>query len=44
MECARRAGHTIAVLIRVCAKVLAQTQERANHRIDAALREWNEPE
>lgn len=42
MECARRAGHTIAVLFRVYAKVLAQTQERANHRIDAALREWNE--
>ncbi|MFF8314077.1 site-specific integrase [Streptomyces lydicus] len=44
MECARRAGHTIAVLFRVYAKVLAQTQERANRRIDAALREWNEPE
>ncbi|NUL05809.1 site-specific integrase [Streptomyces lunaelactis] len=44
MECARRAGHTIAVLFRVYAKVLAQAQERANHRIDAALREWNEPE
>ncbi|WP_329208369.1 site-specific integrase [Streptomyces sp. NBC_00683] len=43
MECARRAGHTIAVLFRVYAKVLAQTQERANDRIDAALREWNEP-
>ncbi|MCZ1001458.1 tyrosine-type recombinase/integrase [Streptomyces mirabilis] len=44
MECARRAGHTIAVLFRVYAKVLAQTQERANRRIDAALLEWNEPE
>lgn len=44
MECARRAGHTIAVLFRVYAKVLAQTQQRANDRIDAALREWNEPE
>lgn len=44
MECARRAGHTIAVLFRVYAKVLAQAQERANHRIDAAMREWNEPE
>ncbi|MEI7032357.1 site-specific integrase [Streptomyces pratensis] len=44
MECARRAGHTIAVLFRVYAKVLAQTQDRANHRIDAAMREWNEPE
>ncbi|MER5684455.1 hypothetical protein [Streptomyces sp. NPDC002205] len=38
------AFHTIAVLFRVYAKVLAQTQERANHRIDAAMREWNEPE
>lgn len=44
MACARRAGHTITVLFRVYAKVLAQTQERANHRIDAAMREWNEPE
>ncbi|MEU3702531.1 site-specific integrase [Streptomyces anulatus] len=44
MECARRAGHTIAVLFRVYAKVLAQTQDRANLRIDAAMREWNEPE
>jgi integrase len=44
MKCARRAGHTIAVLFRVYAKVPAQTQERANHRIDAAPREWNEPE
>jgi integrase len=44
MECARRAGHSIAVLFRVYAKVLAQTQDRANRRIDAALREWNEPE
>lgn len=44
MECARRAGHTIAVLFRVYAKVLARTQDRANRRIDAAMREWNEPE
>lgn len=44
MECARRAGHSIAVLFRAYAKVLAQTQERANHRIDAAMRKWNEPE
>ncbi|MFJ8021236.1 hypothetical protein [Streptomyces sp. NPDC096311] len=44
MECARRAGPTIAALFRVYAKVLAQAQERANRRIDAALREWNEPE
>ncbi|MFF0967577.1 tyrosine-type recombinase/integrase [Streptomyces sp. NPDC003703] len=44
MECARRAGHSIAVLHKVYAKVLDQTRERANSRIDAALREWNEPE
>ncbi|MEU6588283.1 hypothetical protein ABZ923_03455 [Streptomyces sp. NPDC046881] len=44
MECARRAGHSIAVLHKVYAKVLDQTRERANSRIDAALRAWNEPE
>ncbi|WP_399139933.1 site-specific integrase [Streptomyces sp. NBUA17] len=44
MECARRAGHSIAVLHKVYAKVLDQTREHANSRIDAALREWNEPE
>ncbi|WP_167526727.1 MULTISPECIES: Pycsar system effector family protein [Streptomyces] len=43
MECARRAGHSIAVLHKVYAKVLDQTRERANDRNDAALREWNEP-
>lgn len=43
MECARRAGHTIAVLFRVYAKVLARTQERANRQVDAAMREWNNP-
>lgn len=43
MECARRAGHTIAVLFRVYAKVLAQSQQQANDRIDAAMREWNTP-
>lgn len=44
MECARRAGHSLNVLFRVNAKVLSQTQDRTNQRIDAALREWNEPE
>lgn len=44
MECARRAGHIVAVLHKVYAKVLDQTREHANSRIDAALREWNEPE
>ncbi|MEV0177701.1 tyrosine-type recombinase/integrase [Streptomyces sp. NPDC050625] len=41
-EVARRAGHSLAVLFRVYAKVLAQSQERANRRIDAALEEWGE--
>ncbi|MEU5659302.1 hypothetical protein ABZ802_27315 [Streptomyces sp. NPDC047737] len=40
---ARQAGHTIAVLCPVYTKVLAQTQQRAKDRIDAALPEWNEP-
>ncbi|WP_425275834.1 hypothetical protein [Streptomyces recifensis] len=44
MECARRPGHSIAVLHKVYANVLDQTRERANSRIDATLREWNEPE
>lgn len=44
MECARRAGHSVAVLLRVYAKVLARTQERANKRIEEAMRDWNEPE
>ncbi|RCG20787.1 site-specific integrase [Streptomyces diacarni] len=42
MECARRAGHSVAVLLRVYAKVLARTQEIANRRIDDALREWGQ--
>ncbi|MET8951229.1 hypothetical protein ACWEO4_08140 [Streptomyces sp. NPDC004393] len=44
MECAGRAGHSIAVLHEAYTKVLDQTRERANSRIGAALREWNEPE
>ncbi|MFJ4409221.1 tyrosine-type recombinase/integrase [Streptomyces sp. NPDC088910] len=40
IECARRAGHSVAVLFRVYAKVLAQSQDRANQKIDAALRDW----
>lgn len=44
MECARRAGHSLAVLLRVYANVLAHTRKRANERIDAALREWHTPE
>ena len=41
-ECARRAGHSLAVMFRIYAKVLAQSQERANRRIDQALNEWGE--
>lgn len=40
IECARRAGHSVAVLFRVYAKVLAQSQDRANQKIDAALSDW----
>ncbi|SEG64524.1 hypothetical protein SAMN05216223_107267 [Actinacidiphila yanglinensis] len=40
IECARRAGHSVAVLFRVYAKVLAQSQDRANQKIDAALQDW----
>jgi hypothetical protein len=44
MECAWRAGHSVPVLHNVYAKVLDQTREHPNSRIDAAQREWNEPE
>jgi integrase len=40
IECARRAGHSVAVLFRVYAKVLAQSQDQANQKIDAALNDW----
>ncbi|MEU1782046.1 integrase [Streptomyces abikoensis] len=39
-ECARRAGQSIEVMFRVYAKVLAQSQERANQRIEEAMKEW----
>lgn len=39
MEVARRARHSVAVLLRVYAKVLAQAQERTNRQIAAGLRE-----
>ncbi|MBB0245280.1 tyrosine-type recombinase/integrase [Streptomyces alkaliphilus] len=39
-ECARRAGHSIAVLLRVYAKVVSHTRERANTQIENALGEW----
>ncbi|MGI5349473.1 tyrosine-type recombinase/integrase [Streptomyces sp. CA-250714] len=41
-ECARRAGHSLNVLFRVYAKVLAQAQDQANSRIEAAMKEWGE--
>lgn len=40
-ECARRAGHSLSVMFRVYAKVLAQAEDRANRRIEAAMREWD---
>ncbi|MER5887263.1 tyrosine-type recombinase/integrase [Streptomyces sp. NPDC001941] len=43
-ECARRAGHSLAVMFRIYAKVLAHSQDRANKRIDAALHEWGTSE
>ncbi len=42
MEWVRRASPGIAILFRVYAKVLAQTQHRANQRIEAALQEWGD--
>ncbi|MDF2269220.1 site-specific integrase [Streptomyces coacervatus] len=41
MEVARRAGHSVAVLLRVYAKILAQAEEQANSQIEAGLREWD---
>ncbi|MDT0443436.1 tyrosine-type recombinase/integrase [Streptomyces sp. DSM 41886] len=41
-ECARRAGHSLTVLFRVYAKILAQNEERSNQRIEAAMREWDD--
>ncbi|GAA1401568.1 site-specific integrase [Kitasatospora putterlickiae] len=40
-ECARRAGHSIAVLLRVYAKCLDGAMEAANHRIAEGLTEWD---
>ncbi|WP_344444296.1 tyrosine-type recombinase/integrase [Kitasatospora nipponensis] len=39
-ECARRAGHSIAVLLRVYAKCLDVAPEAANRRIAEALKQW----
>lgn len=41
MEVARRAGHSVAVLLRVYAKVLARAEQRANRQIEAAFQEWD---
>jgi hypothetical protein len=43
VEVARRAGHSVAVLLRVYAKILSKAKERSNRLIDAALEQWNEP-
>ncbi|MFD9691047.1 tyrosine-type recombinase/integrase [Kitasatospora sp. NPDC059088] len=40
-ECARRAGHSIAVLLRVYAKCLDGAMEAANSRIAEGLSEWD---
>jgi hypothetical protein len=40
-ECARHAGHSLAVIFRVEAKILTQIEDRANRGIDAAMREWD---
>lgn len=41
-ECARRAGHSLAVMFRIYAKVLSQGEDRANRRIDKAMEEWKQ--
>jgi integrase len=40
VEVARRAGHTVAVLLKVYAKCLDGATARANQRIEDALRTW----
>jgi integrase len=40
MEVAQRAGHSVAVLLRVYAKCLDGAAELANKRIEQALRQW----
>ncbi|MFD9814286.1 hypothetical protein [Streptomyces sp. NPDC059080] len=37
-------GRSAAVLLRMYAKALAKTRERANNQIEDAMRDWNEPE
>ncbi|GAA4980691.1 site-specific integrase [Yinghuangia aomiensis] len=43
-EVARRAGQTVAILLRVYAKCLDESVNRANVFIDAALKAWGNPE
>ncbi|MGW2087003.1 hypothetical protein [Streptomyces sp. NPDC001880] len=38
-EVARRAGHSIAVLFRFCAKAIRRNQHHANQQIERALAE-----
>lgn len=40
MEVARRAGHTVAVLLKVYAKCLDGATAMANARIDEAPKNW----
>ncbi|MFF5147083.1 hypothetical protein ACFY6U_46490 [Streptomyces sp. NPDC013157] len=41
-ECARRAGHSIQVLFRYCAKFLADARNHANILIEDYMRRWEE--
>lgn len=43
-ECARRAGQSIQVLFRYCAKFLAEGRNRTNTLIEQSRRRWGEPE
>lgn len=42
-ECARRAGQSIQVLLRYCAKFLAEAWDHANRLIETSMRRWEEP-
>ncbi|MFB7704635.1 tyrosine-type recombinase/integrase [Streptomyces niveus] len=42
-ECARRAGQSIQVLFRYCAKFLAEARDHANRLIETSMRRWEEP-
>jgi integrase len=42
-ECTRRAGQSIQVLFRHCAKFLAGTRDHANQLIENSMNRWEEP-